>query len=308
MKAELIPAKVQNAMLRVFSKRYEHNFSKKPSQLKLRQQARKFQKSFDDKKLHFKLDAKNNLVYFFMFDKTFMGEFQEHFFHVTSFYCINSSSARRLLYKDIDKAASEMKKLEGLKRMSIEVSAEDQESIDRFSKLGKLTYTLLIGNTKKSLGILEKETTSPKIKISLGKKAEISKLIRLDLDSHLHDKSSRMHDLYKTMDRANFNAFYGRLVKRKSLFVARENKQILGSIGYFEDVKNNQGLIAQIFVAHKHKGRGVSKLLYKKVLLEFKKKNLSYYVGGSTTKGVLALAKKMERVQSRHVYLVKIKS
>lgn len=305
MREDIIPAKVMNEMLKVFTKRFERNFSKKPTKLKLIQQTKKYKKAHSEKKLVFKTAA-GKLQYFYMFEKTFMGEFQEHFFHVTSFYCVDNIEVRNSFYKNVLKSAQELKKCDAVKRMSIEVSCEDEQSIKHYSKSGKLTYTLLIGNTKKSLGILEKENLNPLLKVSLAKKSEITKLINLDLQSHLDDKSSRMHDLYKTMSKSHFRMFYNRLLKRKSLFVARENKQLLGSIGYFEDVKNNQGLVGQIFVATKHKGRGVSKVLYKKMLMEFKKKNLKYYVGGTTTKSVLKFSKKLERVQSRHVYLVKI--
>ncbi|MBY0415956.1 MAG: GNAT family N-acetyltransferase [Bdellovibrionales bacterium] len=248
------------------------------------------------------------LQYFIQFKKAFFGEFKEHFFHVTECFCQDDKKSRSAFYKEIKRLSLVMKKTEKIKRMAITVDVDDVVSREFFSKLGILTYTELVGDTKKSLKLLEKSISVNKsIKISKLKKEEINPLSKLDQASHIADKTSRMRGIFMKPDALKeMRNFYKMLLKNNACFVAKVDKKLAGNIGFFVDKKNKFGLIACIFVANDFKGRGVSKILYKTVLEEFKKRKLSHFIGASTTTGVLKLATQIGRKPSRHVYLVKI--
>lgn len=285
--------------------RFEKTFQKKMS-LKLLKELRKYLlEKQKEEALRFKF-SENKLMYFFYFKKQFMGEFQENFFQVTHCFCVAEKKARQAFYREIKKSALKMKKAEGVKRMSIVLDRDDSISKSYYGQLGNLTFIELVGKTTKSLSLL-KGVSSKTVKISKMQSRDVNKLINLDLASHLADKTSRMRTIFMKPDaKKQMRMFYKGLLKRKSCFVAREKKKLAGNIGYFVDEKNNHGLIACIFVANEFKGKGISKLLYKTVLNEFKKKKLNFYIGGTTTVGVLEVAKKIGRVESKSIYLVKI--
>ncbi|MBC7712730.1 MAG: GNAT family N-acetyltransferase [Rhizobacter sp.] len=252
--------------------------------------------------------TRGKLDFFFQFKLSFMGEFEEEFFHVTSCYCDNNPKARSKFYKAVKLAALDFQKLYKTKRMAIDISFDDAISKKHFSKDGLLTYIELVGNTKFGLKALDKICAEKSaFKFSRMQKKDMNKLMELDLESHILDKTSRMRKIFmKKNARKNMAQFYGALLKNNASFVAKENGKLAGDIAYFVDPKNKWGLVAAIFVAKDFQGRGLSFELYKQVLTEFKKKKLELYIGATTTVGVLASAAKIGRIELKRVYLVKI--
>ena len=248
------------------------------------------------------------LNYFIEFKKTFMGEYKEYFFNVENCYCVKSGIIRKQFYKAIHEASLELKRADKVKKMLVQLSFDDLLSKKYFSKNGELTYLELVGNTKKGLKSLSDIShNGSDLQVERLQKKDIKKLAKLDRESHLVDKTSRMRKIFmKPGAEEKLVRFYNALLKHKGCFVVKEGNRPAGSIGYFIDKKNKYGLIACIFVGNDFKGRGISKLLYQKLLMEFSKKKLDYYIGSTTTRNVLVTAKKMGRVESKSAYILKI--
>lgn len=265
------------------------------------------EESFARERLIIKYQSTGELAYYFQFKPSFMGEFEEVFFHIQSSYCANDKKNRNEFYKAIDQAFYELKSFTKFKRMMIEVAIDDEESKSYFSKKGFLTYVELLGNTTLGLEKLKDvDFKKAKFRLTRLKKNEIKKLIVLDQEAHILDKSSRMNKIFsKPNARKTMEQFYNGLYDHGLCFVAKDGKRLVGDIGIFFDKKNGLGLIAGIFVAHKYKNRGISKLLYKAALMEFKKRKFKKYLGATTTTGVLKVAQKIGRVGTKCVYIVK---
>lgn len=302
--------KTTNQMARVLFKRHKSSYQKSMTEAQKKSVIKALNIDIEEKTLCFELNPDGDIGYFFRFKKAFMGEFHEHFFYVSDLYC--EESMRKKLYARLKKESLKMKKetlkTDKVKRMAIEVSFEDEISKKHFSKKGMLTYIELLGNTKEGLSILKKEKRKDHdIRISLLQKKDINKLIALDLESHLKDKTSRMHKIFKRPDaKKGMRKFYLGLLKNKSFLVAKVNNQLAGDIGFFFDKKRKLGLIAAIFVAHKFQGQGVSKALYQRVLEEFNQRKLPYYLGATTTDRVLSTAKTIGRKGTKWAYITKI--
>lgn len=302
--------KILNQIAGVSFKRYRQFYKQSIPVREKRAILKSIETANQENNLAYGLLPDGKLGYFFIFRKTFMGEFHEHFFHVSSCYCL--PPVRRQFYAHLKRCAKAMKeetkKVEKVRRVAIEISAEDIVSRKYFEKQGILTYIELLGNTKKSLAILRsKQLDNPDIKIALIEKKDINRLVELDRESHIKDKTSRMHTLFKRADaKKGMRKFYQGLLKNKSLLVAKERGKLVGDIGYFLDKKRKLGLIAAIFVARDSQGKGVSRLLYQRVLREFEKQKLPFYLGASTTERVLATAKSIGRTKTKWVYLLKI--
>ncbi|MBC7429825.1 MAG: GNAT family N-acetyltransferase [Bacteriovorax sp.] len=266
------------------------------------------EESFVRGRLVLDVSPNGKLAWFFQFKLSFMGEFEEEFFHITTCYCSDSASARKTFYKAIETSAKSFKQFYKMKRMAIDISFDDEASKKYFLKKGIMTYIELVGMTSTGLKALDK-IVQPKssFKFSRMKAEDVNKLIELDLQSHISDKSSRMRTLFmKKNAKKNMQQFYGALLKHNACVVAKDGKKLAGDIGYFIDQENKRGLIACIFVANEFKGKKLSFELYQKVLQDFKKKKLVHYIGATTTDGVLASAMKMGRMEFKRVYLLKI--
>lgn len=294
--------------MNVFLKRYESDFKKKMPVKNQKELIENINRRYLAKNFIVSFSKSGVLNYFIEIRMSFFGEFEEHFFHVTNCYCIEAKAVRRQFYKQIDKAALLMKKEEKVKRMALTFSSEDETSIKHFSKKGELTYIQLVGNTKKGLKALRLVSPAKSgFTFKQLEKRDMKKLIKLDRESHIQDKTSRMRKIFMKPDaEKGMKKFYNALLKNKSCIVAKYGNKFAGNVGYFFDKKNKMGLVASIFVAHEFKGQGLSKLLYKKLLSEFDKKKFDFYLGATTTSGVLATAKQIGRVEQMRVYLLKI--
>jgi predicted GNAT family acetyltransferase len=301
-----IPLKDLNKIRKIIESRHSKVFEKKMTAKQKNELNKRLVTAFKEDRLVYDIAQNKSLRYFFIHQCAIMHEFQEEFLVFTNCYCANETSSRKKFFGKIKEISSEFKKKKKIKRIVVEIGAEDLHLKKTLSKKGILTYVELVGNTKKGLMAL-KDVTSNNISVKRVDKKDLSKLAALDLESHLSDKTSRMHDIFKRPDgKKIMKGFYNHIYKKRSCFVAKEDKKIAGSVCYFIDTKNKYGLIASIFVSNEYKGQGISKVLYKKLLDEFLKKNLNYYIGSSTTKRVLQLTEKMKRKESSSSYIVKI--
>jgi predicted GNAT family acetyltransferase len=295
-------------IMNVFLKRHQSDFKKKMSVKNQKELIENINRRYAAENFIVSFSKSGVLNYFIEIRMSFFGEFKEHFFHVTNCYCVDAKAVRRQFYKQIDKAAFLMKKEEKVKRMALTFSSEDEVSIKHFSKVGELTYVQLIGNTKKGLKALRLVSPAKSgFTFKQLEKRDMKKLIKLDRESHIQDKTSRMRKIFMKPDaEKGMLKFYNALLKNKSCIVAKHGNKFAGNIGYFFDKKNKIGLIASIFVASEFKGQGLSKLLYKKLLSEFTRKKYEFYLGASTTSAVLSTAKQLGRSAQVKVYLLKI--
>lgn len=297
-----------SSILDILTARHKSVFKKNMSLVNKKELTKKLINAHTEKRLITSFSKAGKLNYFIEFKKTLMGEFKEHFFYVDSCYCVNSAVLRRQFYKKVAETSLEMKKTEKVKRMLIQVNVDDLASKKYFSKNGELTYLELVGKTKTGLKALDSVTTAgTKLRVEKLQKKDIKKLAKLDRESHLVDKTSRMRKIFmKPGAEEKLVKFYNALLKYKGCLVVKEGNTPAGTVGYFIDKKNKYGLIASIFVANEFKGQGISKLLYKNLLKEFSKKKLEYYIGATTTRHVLGSAKKMGRSESSSAYILKI--
>lgn len=297
-----------STIIKIFTARHKSVFYQNMSLVNKKELAENLTNAYNEKRLITSFSKSGQLNYLITFKKTFMGEFDEHFFYVSSCYCVNSKTTRKQFYKKIIEASLEMKKTEKVKRMLIQVNSDDLLSKKYFSRNGELTYRELVGKTKKGLKALDSiSTEGTKFCIEKLQKKDIKKLVKLDRESHVMDKTSRMRKVFmKPGAEKKLVKFYNGLFKNKTCLVVKEGSIPAGTVGYFIDKKNKVGLIASIFVANDFKGRGISKLLYKNLLKEFSKKKLDYYIGSSTTSNVLSSAEKMGRFESKSAYILKI--
>ena len=295
-------------MLKVIKKRYQIAFKQSMPAKALENTKFQLEECFARERLLIEYLPDGTLAYFASYSIKYMGEFLEAFFHVGHCYCVPDKIIRRKFFKAIQNAAIELQSFHDIKRIAIEISFEDKISQKYYAKKGFLTYIELVGHTENSLKKLaDIDLKKTKFKISLLQKKDIPKLIELDLQSHISDKSSRMREIFMRPDaRESMKMFYNGLLNHGTCFVAKSGKKIAGDVGLFNDPVNNYGLIAAIFVADDFKNQGLSKLLYKRVLLKFKKKKCVHYLGATTTTGVLKMARKMERFENKYSYILKI--
>lgn len=311
---ELTSKMAISKMVIVLAMRYKDIYEKAMPSFRKEKLRLDLTESLEKKGLSYKLLPNGELGYFIHFRKAYMGEFKETFFYLRDCYCADDPSMRRQFYKCISKAALAMKAEDKVKRMVISVSVDDTLSKKYFEKKGILTYTELVGSTKKGLRSLSRvDLNTSKIKIVKIQESDIHSVAKKDLESHIQDKTSRMHEVSKKTDGKKLMMDFYKMFLRKAdknypcaCYVAKDKKKILGSIAYFIDVNERIGLIASVFVASKFQGMGLSKLLYKKALMDFSQRKLGHYFGSSTTKRVLTQSISMGRRPIVNAYIVKI--
>lgn len=294
----------------VILKRYKANcFREMPAKARAGL-IKNLKKSYEEDRLIFDYLPSGKLAYFFHFNRAYMGEFAEHFCYFSHLYSVEDKKVRARFYRAIKASAKKMQltseKDKKVKRMACSVDVNDETSKKYFAKNGQLTYVLLIGKTSEALKYL-KDVKSAPFKNCRLKKSDINQCIKLDIESHIKDKTSRMNGPFRSPNAKKLSKdFYKALLKNKSCFVLKDKKKIAGSTGFFIDPNEKLGLVGGIFVTHAYKGRGVSKILYKNLLEEFQKRKLRYYLGATTTAGVLGLAEKLKRTEVSRSYILKI--
>jgi GNAT superfamily N-acetyltransferase len=293
---------------KVLQDRFKLSFKKAMSKTQKSDLEQRIRKHFEDDQLVLEKETDGRLKYFIISHFAIMTEFNEQFFHVADMYCCPGTSVRREFYGRLKKISKMAAKERSVKRMIISVAADDKISLKHFGKKGMLTYVELYGEVKKSLSILKREKNLPKgITFTRLKKTDIAPLVKLDIDAHLKEPTSRMREIFsKPAGKKLMKDFYRDLLKNKTCLVARFDNKLVGSVAWFVDKRNRNGLVASIFVADKYKGKGISKILYKRLLEEFAKKNLTHYIGSSTTGRVLELAQRLKRIPGSHAYILKI--
>lgn len=302
-------SQITKAISAIYYKRYESVYHKSMNVKQKKKIIFTLEEAYVRERLIYEFTGDGKLVYYAGFMTHFMGEFDELVVHIPSLYCVEDKKIRARFYKAIHKKAKEIAQLQKIKRMMIEVSLEDETSKKHFSQTGFLTYIELVGKTSEGLKKLKAvDFKKSEYKISKLEARDVKKLIELDLKSHINDKSSRMRKPFMKPDAKEkmMKPFYNALLTQGNCYVAKLGNRPVGDIGFFIDKENKLGLIACIFVANEYQNKGIAKLLYKKALEDFSEKKLRYYLGATTTKGVLAAAKKIGRKESKSAYLVKI--
>lgn len=274
----------------------------------VRELSEKIRKHFNENQLRYATDREGRLHYFMIAHCSIMPEFNEQFFHVPLYWCKDSAPVRKKFRALIGKLARAARKERGITRMVINVTADDETGRTYFQKKGKLTYVELVGRTEKSLEILGRTKTKVKgLSFSRLRSGDISSVVKLDIESHLNDPSSRMRDIFsKPLGKKLMKNFYRNMVKSGNCLLLKKDGKIAGGVAWFIDRKNHYGLVASIFVAEKFKGQGLSKVIYGKLLNEFKKRKCTYYIGSSTTHRVLELAGKLKRRPAAYAFILDV--
>lgn len=153
-----------------------------------------------------------------------------------------------------------------------------------------ITGILLIGKVVdglEKLGPIKKS----QITLSLMQEDEIEEVLNLEVLAHRKSQTSRVRNYSKEKARGLFTFLFS----KKLAFVAKNKTgEIIGVVGFNFDVMEC-GYVMCIAVHPDFQGQGISKLLYQRILLEFKKKKIKFYLGTTTTTEVLGFAKKLKR-------------
>jgi len=295
-------------IFQILANRHYSIFDKKMTSHQSKAWKDRLKKASEENRIAIDLLPNGEVGFFFTFEKFKMNEFNEDFFFVSNCYCKDDANCRRKFYREMKLKSLEFKKQNKIKRMVVNISHEDELTRKYFSKKGFVTALELVGKTKFGLRVLKKEVKPNKnFSVKRIRPKDVSTLVKLELASHIADKSSRMHEIVKSPAGPKLmKDFYSRMLKSKNSFVVKNGKEIAGSACYFIDDKNKYGLIGSIFVVKEFQGRGISKILYKELLHEFQRKGLNYYLGSSTTEKVLSLSAKLERRESSRYIIVKI--
>jgi len=303
----MMQKKILSRIISIQKKRFRKAFGKVMDEKQVKEQEEKFRKAFNEKQLIYSEDEKGRLVYFYQFQLTLMHEFNEQFFYVAVLWSRDESGSRKKLLASISKMGRQYKKEKKIQKMLIAVSSEETKLLTHFKKAGKLTYIELVGKTDESLNRLNSEVLPRGFSFTKLKSADVPALVKLELESHLKDPTSRMHEIFaKPIAKKLMKNFYRNLVKSKKCIIIKKEGRMAGAIAWFIDKKNHYGLVASIFVAENFKGQGLSKIMYKRLLEEFKRKKCNYYIGSSTTERVLILAKKMKRKPMNYCFIVRL--
>lgn len=154
----------------------------------------------------------------------------------------------------------------------------------------QITGILLIANVADGLLKLSKYD-NPDFRISLIKEEYIEEILSLEVLAHRRSLTSRVRNYSKPKARD----FFKFLASNKLAYVAKNiDNKIVGVIGINDD-SVECGYVMCIAVHPDFQGLGISKLLYKKMLNEFKFKKIKYYFGTTTTAEVLKFAKILKR-------------
>lgn len=302
----MLQKNILTQILKIQKQRHRTFFGRTMPPEQIRELSEKIRNHYNENQLNYAVNDEGKLQYFVISHCSIMPEFNEQFFHVSLFWCEDNALVKRkvrLLIKKLSKAAV---KERDVKRMIVSVAANELADIAFYEKKGKLTYIELVGKTEKSLEILQRNHVHTRgFVFSRLTYADLPALVKLDVDSHLNDPSSRMRDIFSTLlGKKLMKNFYRNMVKSGNCLVLKKEGRIAGSAAWFIDRKNKYGLVASIFVAEKFKGMGLSRLIYKKLLQEFKKKKCSYYIGSSTTRRVLDLAVKLKRKPAAFAFIL----
>lgn len=154
----------------------------------------------------------------------------------------------------------------------------------------QITGILLIANVTDGLLKLARYD-NPDFQISLIKEEYIEEILSLEVLAHQKSLTSRVRNYSKSKSRL----FFKHLAANKAAYVAKNiDNKIVGVIGISDDGVEC-GHVMSIAVHPDFQGLGISKLLYKKMLIEFKNKKIKYYLGTTTTAEVLKYAKTLKR-------------
>ena len=150
----------------------------------------------------------------------------------------------------------------------------------------------MLALVEQGIDYLDQYDYDPDIEVCQLKKRDIRELVNLEYQAHKQSSTSRCG----IMPKKNFEGFYKFVLKsNRQCIVLKENNVIIGSIVFGI---NGFGIahVMSIAVHPDHQKRGVSKMLYHKMLKELKRRRVKCYSGVSTTTEVLGLAKKLNRV------------
>jgi len=164
---------------------------------------------------------------------------------------------------------------------------------------GKWIGTQLFGTVEDGYNYLNQYEYDDALQIKILKEAQLDEVILLEFRAHRKSKTSRC----KSLTKESIRDFYKMCLEHKRIrtILVIENDKIIGTIVIsINDFKVGQ--IMAISTKHTEQNRGIAKLLYFEALKYWKKKGAKMYVGFSTTKEVLILAKRMKRIPQMKVY------
>jgi len=129
---------------------------------------------------------------------------------------------------------------------------------------------------------------------------DIDAVMKIELRSHRNEPTSIVHNLPRK-EFESFRYFLKELSLKKTVFVLKFNEKTIGVIAH--NIRKNvsrNSTVTTVSIDPKFKGSGLSKYLYKTLVMDLKKKNVDEYYGYSSTKQVLRFAKILQRHPIRY--------
>ena len=122
---------------------------------------------------------------------------------------------------------------------------------------------------------------------------DIDDVVRLEQRAHRNEPTSRVR-LDARGALAKVRDYYQRVSQAPHrVHLLRSGDRIVGLIAVFD--RERHAVIGSISIDPDFQGRGLAHVLYHRALTWMRRKELRYYVGGSTTTSVLALSSKLGR-------------
>ena len=265
--------------------------------------------SYFENRLYYKKNSSGKILYYFIGIDQFRAEFNETM--VAFPYVYYARGYAPTCFKAMKKALLEIKLSNpSIVNALVCVDSSFGEFNNIIKKKSKLTAVELLGNVKKSIGLIKKKKMDKTLIGRAMRKKDIDFCVKRDINAHQNDPTSRMNERFSMPDAFKFSRpFYKNLVKKKQVIVAekkiKNKKRILGAIGFFVNEDERMGLVASIYVDHLYQNQGVGTFLYLSVLKKFDQLKLVQFIGSSTTSSVLMMANSIGRKEVGRVWILK---
>lgn len=230
--------------------------------------------------------------------------------HISYFYLLEDVDSSLVIKSEIKKICQFFKTY-GCKILYTSCFSEN-EFLFRILRKNNFVISgeLLVGKVKDGLLYLDRPITKVKMKNytlePANYKNDIDTLIDLYFKSKVIDESC-IRVKSDVDELPMIKKYYRKMCSENHMWKLILNGKVIGQAGYLIDNIENNAHVCDMIIADKYQGKGLSKILYFKILSEMLDEGVISYSGVTTTNKVLNLAKKMKRMIVMHRLELNIK-